>query len=102
MKRQDAGGLGWIDDFPVNPEGANMHYINGREAKEGDSIIAYEKYAKRVKVGVVHSLNAQATTCNGQITIVVPGGVQHHSVTLGECIHAEDAFAAAVPEPPIG
>ncbi len=77
-----------------------MHYINGREAKEGDSVIHYDKYAKGFRVGMIHSLSAQSQTCNAQLARIIPGGVAPVSVTLSECIHIEDAFNAAVPELP--
>lgn len=41
-----------------------MHYMNGREAKEGDHAIHAKGYPK-MKAGVLHSLTASSQTCNG-------------------------------------
>lgn len=70
-----------------------MHYKNGREAKAGDPVI-YRDWKKELKVGIIHSLNAGAETCNGNITTIVPGMVVQDCVTVAECLHAEDANAA--------
>ena len=75
-----------------------MHYKNGREAKEADPIIQLDPYSKKIRVGVLHSLAPSAQTCNGQIAWAVPGGVQQISVTIGDCLHAEDAYLAVFPE----
>ena len=62
-----------------------MHYINGREAKEGDAVIVKSLYGtKQVRAGVIHSLNALAETCNGQVAVPIPGGIMQMSVTLGK------------------
>jgi hypothetical protein len=75
-----------------------MHYKNGREARENDPVIL-EGYQGKFVAGTIHSLNANATSCNGQVAYAVPGGVNHTCVTVGDCLHAEDAFRAAVPAP---
>ena len=71
-----------------------MHYINGREAKEGDAVIVKSLYGtKQVRAGVIHSLNAGAETCNGQVAVPIPGGIMQMSVTIGkEVLHAEDGW----------
>jgi hypothetical protein len=69
-----------------------MHYKNGREAKEGDPVIA--KVYNGFRAGTISQLNPNATTCNGTLTRAIVGGVQSESVNLGELYHAEDAFAA--------
>ena len=75
-----------------------MHYKNGREAKEGDSIVVnvYVGGTKRVAAGTLHSVisDPACTTCNGLIAVPIVGGVQSMTVTIGDCYHAEDAFKA--------
>ena len=74
------------------------HYRNNREAKEGDPVIAVIKSLNpEVKdsyyAGVLHSINAQAETCNTQLTIMTPyAGNRNQYVSLKDCLHAEDAF----------
>jgi len=68
-----------------------MHYKNGREAKDGDHII--EKHYNQVLAGVLHSTITGSESCNGQISFPIPGGFLSWPVTVGECFHAEDAFA---------
>jgi hypothetical protein len=69
------------------------HYINGREAKEGDHVVYRTTFGdKRVRVGVVHAITVGATSCNAQVAVIVPGGVHYLSATIGrELLHAEDA-----------
>lgn len=70
-----------------------MHYINGREAKTGDPVIVKQLYGGKIYAGTIHSLNAGAETCNGQVAVAIPGGVAQYSVTLGkEVLHAEDCW----------
>lgn len=73
-----------------------MHYINGREAREGDPVIIRHIYnGLKVRAGVIHNLVATSSTCNGTVSVPVPGGYQTFCVTLGkEVLHAEDAAAA--------
>lgn len=78
-----------------------MHYKNGREAREGDFVIQQENSRPGgtpygpIRAGRVHSLSAQSQTCNGQLFVPTYGGHTNHSVTLADCIHAEDAWLAA-------
>jgi hypothetical protein len=74
-----------------------MHYSNGREAKDGDFVIgkAYTGSGPQVVAGVITKLNPGCQTCNGLLVIPVFGGTQVHSATIGELMHAEDAFAAS-------
>lgn len=74
-----------------------MHYRNGRAAHEGDPVIAETwKGSGKFVAGTLHSTMPNATTCNGQLAVASVGGSVQHHVTIGECFHAEDAFAAAV------
>ena len=69
-----------------------MHYKNGREAHEGEPVIA-QSYGKTY-AGNIHSIVAGVSSCNAQIAYPVFGGMSHTCVTVGDCYHAEDAFAA--------
>lgn len=75
-----------------------MHYKNGREAKEGDSVIC-TGYNGQVTVGKIHSLVAGSESCNCTVAEVVIGGVNQLTCrTVGEMYHAEDALAAITPK----
>lgn len=65
-----------------------MHYINGREAKIGDVIIA--RSGPAVFTGVVIDAQPGATSCN---LSVVPVILNHwQCCTAGECQHVDDAL----------
>lgn len=66
-----------------------MHYKNGREAKAGDKVIS--PYG----MGILHSVTAQSTTCNGRLAEISQSDPY---VTLSECLHADDVMAAEVPD----
>lgn len=75
-----------------------MHYKNGREAINGDPVIG-EVYGRAV-AGVIHTLQAGATSCNAQLAVPVPGGCTNYCVTIGDLYHAEDAVKALqAPQP---
>lgn len=63
-----------------------MHYRNGREAKNGDTIVALEG-ATITKVGVLQDATPGNDFCNGNIT-TKDGGV--HMACLVDCLHVED------------
>ncbi len=69
-----------------------MHYKNNREAHEGDPAITVS-YGTAI-AGKLHSLMAGNTSCNAQIAYPTMGGIGNTCVTIGECYHAADAFAA--------
>ncbi len=71
-----------------------MHYKNGRNAKEGDIVIGFDPYSKKVKAGMLFNLQPNDGTCNGMLVRIIPGTVQQDCVTLKELYHAEDAFLA--------
>lgn len=75
------------------PQYKNMHYKNGREAKEGDQVIGKFGWPEKARVGTIHSLNAGAVSCNGTVGSIIPGGIIQSSATVGELYHAEDALA---------
>lgn len=78
-----------------------MHFRNGRPAKEGDHVIApvwRGGNAPTLTAGVIHGLQPSANSCNATLAYPVPGGMQQTCITLGDSVHAEDAFNA-VPAP---
>ena len=75
-----------------------MHYKNGREARDGDPVIA-KTWNGQIIAGVLHSICPGAQTCNGQIAYPILGGCGALSVTIGEIFHAEDALKALEPAP---
>ena len=65
-----------------------MHYRNGREAKNGDTIFQIEN-GKIVSFGVLHSATPGNDYCNGSIaTIAQPSGA-----CMCDCLHADDVAA---------
>ena len=58
----------------LTPSGAkenDMHYRNGREAKNGDKIVKLEG-GKVVSFGVLHSATPGNDYCNGNIAAIQP------------------------------
>lgn len=68
-----------------------MHYKNGRVAKAGDRVINLS-YGF---TGVLHSVNAGSTTCNGRLAAITQNDPY---VTIGECLHIDDVAAAQIPD----
>lgn len=71
-----------------------MHYRNGREAKNGDTIVQIGGYGdtagKIVAVGILHGAVAGNDYCNGNIAPV------QNAVTgacLIDCLHVDDVAA---------
>lgn len=66
-----------------------MHYRNGREAKNGDTILFLGAWPKPI-VGVLANAIAGNDTCNGQLL-----GVQGtYTPNLAECLHIDDVITA--------
>ena len=66
-----------------------MHYRNGREAKNGDTILFLCAWPKPV-VGVLANAVAGNDFCNGNLY-----GVQDtYTPNLAECLHIDDVIAA--------
>jgi hypothetical protein len=66
-----------------------MHYRNGREAKNGDTIVQIGGYgdgAKVVALGVLHNAVPGNDSCNGSIAPI------HHvtGACLCDCLHVDD------------
>jgi hypothetical protein len=71
-----------------------MHYKNGRPAQSGDKVVNVTN--GNAIVGILHSVNAQTTTCNGRIAAITPNDPY---VNIGDCLHADDVGAAAAAIP---
>lgn len=67
-----------------------MHYLNGREAKIGDTIIANDCNGIPMSAIVVKT-NTQSDSCN---LICSPLTNSLLWVTAKDCIHSEDAFSS--------
>jgi hypothetical protein len=69
-----------------------MHYKNGRAAKAGDRVV---QVRNGVASGILHSVNAEATTCNGRVS---PLTGNEPYVTISDCLHVDDVAKADVPD----
>lgn len=63
-----------------------MHYKNGREAKVGDKIISVDPHMPAC--GILHSVNAGSNSCNGRVAATTSSDAY---VTVGNCLHIDDA-----------
>ena len=69
-----------------------MHYRNGREAKNGDTVVSLGfDCGKIVAVGVLHNAVPGNDFCNGSIASTIGGPVV--AACLCDCLHAEDVAA---------
>jgi len=68
--------------------GGNMHYRNGREAKNGDKIVMVNN-GTVVAFGVLHSAVAGNDYCNGEIAVMH----QAEMACLCDCLHVDDLAA---------
>jgi hypothetical protein len=71
-----------------------MHYMNGRPANNGDSIVLIPPYTKKPVAGVLYNATVGNNTCNGMLAPFTGGA--HLCPNLAECIHLDD-FAAGIP-----
>lgn len=71
-----------------------MHFKNGREAKDGDSVVGKSSYGGGVNAGRIVDLesNPEQTTCN--CTVARQLGADLTCQTVGDYYHIEDAFEA--------
>lgn len=67
-----------------------MHYRNGREAKNGDTIIQIGFDGKINALGVLHSATHSNDYCNGMIA---PIQAPNSGACMCDCIHVEDLMA---------
>jgi hypothetical protein len=72
-----------------------MHYKNGREAKNGDKVVAMT-YGGNAIVGILYDAQPGNDYCNGKLAPINPSDPMPN---LKECLHLEDVLAAvAKPE----
>lgn len=73
-----------------------MHYLNGREARDGDHVVYRDSHDTqgRTITGVLYDTQLGAHTCNARLSIFIPGGQTTRCVTIAECLLAGDAFDA--------
>lgn len=67
-----------------------MHYRNGREAKNGDTIISIGFDGKINAVGVLYNAVAGNDYCNGNIA---PIQQTREGACMVDCLHIEDVMA---------
>lgn len=68
-----------------------MHYRNGREAQNGDTIVQLDyNTGKITAVGILFNAVPGNEYCNGQIAPVQPSGV---GACLCDCLHIDDMAA---------
>lgn len=68
----------------------NMHYRNGREAKNGDKIIQIGGYSSGAQInglGVLYDAKPGNDHCNGNIAITQ---IPAQSACLCDCLHVDD------------
>lgn len=66
--------------------GNDMHYRNGREAKNGDKIVKLEG-GKVVSFGVLHSATPGNDFCNGNIAAIQ---APNDYACMCDCLHIDD------------
>ena len=69
-----------------------MHYINGKEAKQGDKVIW--RCGDNYGFGILHTLSSSSDTCNGRVAVISQNDPY---VTIKECLKVEDAYDAVKP-----
>ena len=67
----------------------DMHYRNGREAKNGDKIVKLEG-GNVVAFGVLHSATPGNDFCNGKIAVIQPA---NDYACMCDCLHIDDVAA---------
>jgi hypothetical protein len=67
-----------------------MHYRNGREAKNGDTVVQLGDGGKVTAVGVLHSAAPGNSYCNGAIAPIQNAST---GACLCDCLHVDDLKA---------
>jgi hypothetical protein len=68
-----------------------MHYRNGREAKNGDTVIMLNPSAGKIEAfGILHNATAGNDYCNGQIA---PVHTSVNGACICDCLHVDDVVA---------
>jgi hypothetical protein len=73
-------------------KGFDMHYRNGREAKNGDKIVKLEG-GKVVAFGVLRDAVAGNDYCNGCIQTGTAASVNDPLACMCDCLHVDDVAA---------
>lgn len=76
-----------MDDFSNNERENQMHYRNGREAKNGDKIVQLGNSGDIQAFGVLHSAAPGNDYCNGNIA-VIQSATQY--ACMVDCLHVDD------------
>lgn len=74
-------------------DGEQMHYRNGREAKNGDKIVQlrdYDSGAEITAVGVLYNAKPGNDYCNG---LIAPVQYPQTTACLCDCLHVDDLAA---------
>lgn len=67
-----------------------MHYRNGREAKNGDTIVQLDGAGKITILGVLFNAQPGNDYCNGSIAPIAPS---HQMACMCDCLHVDDLAA---------
>ena len=67
-----------------------MHYRNGREAKNGDTIVQLGEGGRITAAGVLHSATPGNDHCNG---FIAPMQDVRTMACLVDCLHVDDVAA---------
>lgn len=67
-----------------------MHYRNGREAKNGDTVVQFRFDGAIANVGILHNAAPGSDYCNGSIAPTT-GSVA--TACLCDCLHMDDLVA---------
>lgn len=67
-----------------------MHYRNGREAKNGDTVIQIGFDGKVNALGLLFNATPGNDYCNGQIAPIQPAGM---GACMCDCLHIDDVMA---------
>ena len=80
-------------------KGKGMHYKNGRAAQNGDRVIIIPMYDGKAVgaavAGILYDAVPDNDYCNGRIAIT---SAYDPVANLKECLHADDVFAATIPD----
>lgn len=68
-----------------------MHYKNGREAKNGDKVLAMPSYGPPT-LGILYDATVGNDFCNGRLAVIAANDPQPN---LHDCLHYDDVKAAA-------
>jgi hypothetical protein len=79
----------------LEPQEEQMHYRNGREAKNGDKVVSLSGYGSSPvninSIGILYDAVYGNDFCNGSIASIIGGPVI--SACLCDCLHLDDLGA---------